>query len=157
MLRIALFYGQRQAVHFLAYLDAKRAGAELVKHQALALQVHGALCSRRALDGAGPRQALFEQHDGAEHDAQGSEECTDDGFHRCLKFFKKRLNRGEDTAYIALRVFNVVLLISDVALGNGSGFVFENRHGCIHRVKTQSTVKVFFAGDGVKNDFLMVL
>jgi hypothetical protein len=34
-------------------------------------------------------QALFEQHDGAEHGAQGSEESTDDGFHGGVLFQKE--------------------------------------------------------------------
>jgi hypothetical protein len=82
-------------VHFLAHLDAKRASAELVKHQALALQVDGLLCSRHSLNGGGSREALLEQHDGAEHDAQGSKKGTDQGFHTGLNNSKVDLkNRG---------------------------------------------------------------
>jgi hypothetical protein len=84
VLRIAQLDRQGQAVHFLPHLDAKRASAELVKHQALALQVNDALSSRCALNSGVPREALFEQHDGAENDAQGSKKGTDQGFHKGL-------------------------------------------------------------------------
>ena len=66
----------------MAHLDAKRAGAELVERQALALLVYAGLGSRFANHASGLGQALFEQHDGPQHDAQGSEEGTDDGFHK---------------------------------------------------------------------------
>jgi hypothetical protein len=33
-------------------------------------------------------QAFFQQHDGTQHDAQGSEKSTDHGFHSGLKFQK---------------------------------------------------------------------
>ncbi len=88
VLCVALFNRQRQAAHFLAHLDAKRAGAELVQRQALALLVHAGLRRSVANHASGVGQALFEQHDGTQNDAQGSEECTDDGFHRGLKFQK---------------------------------------------------------------------
>jgi hypothetical protein len=84
VLRVTLFDGQRQATHFLAHLDAKRAGAELVERQALANLVDSGLFGGCALHASRLGQTLFEEHDGAEHDAQGSEECTDDGFHKDL-------------------------------------------------------------------------
>lgn len=86
VLGIALFDGQRQAAHFLAHLDAKRAGAELVQGHALALLVHAGLRRSFAHHASGLCQALFEQHDGAKNNPKGSEESTDGGFHKGLKF-----------------------------------------------------------------------
>ena len=82
VLGIALLDGQRQAPHFLAYFDAKRAGCELVERQVFALQVDGGLYGGLAHHAAGLGESLFDQHEGTEHSAQGFEEGADDGFHK---------------------------------------------------------------------------
>ena len=81
VLRITFFDGQRQAAHFLADLDAKRTGVELVQRQALALQINRRLSRSVALYALGVRETLFEQHDWAQHKAHGFKEDTDDRFH----------------------------------------------------------------------------
>jgi hypothetical protein len=81
VLRVTFFNGQRQAAHFLAHLDAKRAGVELVQRQALALQIDRGLSRSVALHALWLSETLFEQHDGAQHKAQGFKEDTDDRFH----------------------------------------------------------------------------
>jgi len=65
----------------LAHLDAKRACAELVQRQVLALQVDRRLCRSITLQALGARDSLFEQHDGTQHEAQGFKKGTDDRFH----------------------------------------------------------------------------
>lgn len=60
VLSISLVDGQRQAAHFLAHLDAKRAGAELVQRHALALQIDSGLRHRLPIHATGLGQTLFE-------------------------------------------------------------------------------------------------
>jgi hypothetical protein len=49
------------------------------------LPIDFGLCGGRTLCASRLGQALFEQHDGAEHKAQGSEKGTDHSFHGDLK------------------------------------------------------------------------
>lgn len=81
VLRIKALNGQGKAPHFLAHLDAKRTGGELVQHQVLALLVDGLLRRWRPHHTFGPSDKFPQLHEGAKHDAQGSEKGSDDGFH----------------------------------------------------------------------------
>ena len=81
VLGVAVFNGQRQAAHFLAHFDAKRAGVELVEREVSALQVDCGLHGGVAHQATRLGEALFEQHERPEHGAQGFEEETDGGFH----------------------------------------------------------------------------
>ena len=52
----------------------------------VAITADRGLCGGCALHASRLGQAFFQQHDGAQHNAQGSEKSTDHGFHSGLKF-----------------------------------------------------------------------
>ena len=81
--RLRVHFGDRQgqAAHFLAHLDAKRAGFVLVQRQAFACLVNGFLPRRRAHDALGAGERLFEKHHRAQDNAQGLEKESDKRFH----------------------------------------------------------------------------
>ncbi|MCY1376225.1 hypothetical protein D9M69_636990 [compost metagenome] len=99
VLGVALLDGQREAAHFLPHLNAERAGAELVEREVLALQVDRGLCCGLAHHAFRLGEALFQQHERAEHGAQGFEEGADDGFHAEISVVRGGLicNRGRLT------------------------------------------------------------
>ena len=81
MLRVDALDVERQAAHFLAHLDAKRAGLVLVQRQRLALLIDFLLRGGRATHALGLGEFFLEQHDRAEDGAQRPEEESDKSFH----------------------------------------------------------------------------
>ena len=72
---------QGQATHFLAHLDAKRAGLVLVQGECAARLVHRILSGSGTHHALGTRQGLLEQHHGAQNNAQGLEKESNKIFH----------------------------------------------------------------------------
>jgi hypothetical protein len=81
MLGISGFNVQTQPGNFFAYLDAERAGSELVKGKILAGLVDAGLLFSAAGNARGRAELFAEQHEWRQNKAQGAEKITDNGSH----------------------------------------------------------------------------